>query len=199
MPEGEIDYLEAVLQRGDPTIPLLHHIVGDLSIMTAVPPGIFGVDLVQAKRFRDMIAKHDKVVAVYNGHTHRNRRVIATDTGDLPYFEGGAVKEYPGGFTTLRLYPHGIMVNLLRPRTRRPGPGPNGAAASTWACIPTTRWGDSRTATGSGPSSSRRRPRRAARRPPGGAAPAFGPAPGPRWTPTAAGRPGSPRWPRAPA
>jgi hypothetical protein len=114
MPGSELDYLEAILQRGDPTIPLFHHIVGDLSIMTAAPPGIFGVELTQAQRFRQMLARYDNTVAVYNGHTHRNRRSVATDTGDLPYFEGAAVKEYPGGFTTLRLYPTGVMVNFWK-------------------------------------------------------------------------------------
>ena len=61
-----------------------------------------------------MIATRENVVAVYNGHTHRNRRSVSTDTGDLPYFEGGAVKEYPGGFTTLRLYASGVMVNFWK-------------------------------------------------------------------------------------
>ena len=32
----------------------------------------------------------------------------------MPYFEGGAVKEYPGGYTVVRLYETGYMVNFYK-------------------------------------------------------------------------------------
>jgi hypothetical protein len=116
MPPSELEYLESVLVHGDPTVPLLHHTVGDQSILVAVPPGIFGVQLDQAKQFWDVVAAHGNVAAVYSGHTHRNRRTTTVETGDVPYFEGGAVKEYPGGFTTVRLYEGGFMVNFWKTR-----------------------------------------------------------------------------------
>ncbi|MFN2590324.1 MAG: metallophosphoesterase [Actinomycetota bacterium] len=114
LPPSELEYLEAVLERGDPTIPMLHHTVGDQSILVALPPAVFGVRPDQAKRFWDVVAAQGNVAAVYSGHTHRNRRTRTLETGDVPFFEGGAVKEYPGGFTTVRLYEGGFMVNFWK-------------------------------------------------------------------------------------
>lgn len=114
LPQEELDFLEGELQRGDPTIPLFHHPAGDVAILTAVPPGIFGVDPEEAARFRALLGRYPNVAGVYNGHTHRNYRTTATDSGTIPYFEGGAVKEYPGGLTVVRLYEGGFMVNFWK-------------------------------------------------------------------------------------
>jgi hypothetical protein len=54
---------------------------------------------------------------VYAGHTHRNNFSHASDTGAVPFFEGGAVKEYPGGFTQVRLFDGGYMVNFFKTST----------------------------------------------------------------------------------
>jgi 3',5'-cyclic AMP phosphodiesterase CpdA len=114
MPQAELDYFEAQLERGDATIALCHHPVADVALYTGVVPGAVGVEPAQAARFRELIARYDNVAGVYNGHTHRNYRTVATDTGTVPYFEGGAVKEYPGGYTTVRLYEGGYMVNFWK-------------------------------------------------------------------------------------
>lgn len=114
MPQHELDYLEAQLERGDATIALCHHPVADLAILLGVPPGAVGVEPAHAARFRELVAKYPNVAGVYNGHTHRNYRTVSTDTGTVPYFEGGAVKEYPGGYTTVRLYEGGYMVNFWK-------------------------------------------------------------------------------------
>jgi Icc protein len=68
----------------------------------------------QSAQLRQMLRRHPNIAAFYNGHTHRNLKSRSTDTGDLPYFEGGAVKEYPGGFTTVRLFAGGVMVNFWK-------------------------------------------------------------------------------------
>lgn len=114
MPQHELDYLEAELERGDPTIPLFHHPAGDVAILTGFPPGMVGLSLEDSQRFQEVVDRHPNVVGVYNGHTHRNWRTVATQNGDVPYFEGGAVKEYPGGYTTVRLYENGYMVNFWK-------------------------------------------------------------------------------------
>jgi hypothetical protein len=119
MPQHELDYLEAELDRGDATIPLCHHPVADVALYTGFVPTRVGVDPAQAARFREIIARHDNIAAIYNGHTHRNFRTTSTDTGSVPYFEGGAVKEYPGGYTTVRLYEGGFMVNFWKTRDPR--------------------------------------------------------------------------------
>jgi 3',5'-cyclic AMP phosphodiesterase CpdA len=113
-PAGELDYLAEQLAKGDATIPLFHHPASDLAEVLTVPPFVGSLDQADAKAFRALIASSDNVAGVYAGHTHRNIRARASETGDLPFFEGGAVKEYPGGYTVVRLYETGYLVNFYK-------------------------------------------------------------------------------------
>lgn len=112
--QGELDYLEAQLQRGDLVVPLFHHPASDLAARSQLPPGgAAGLNPADAERFRAVLGRHlDRVGGVYAGHTHRNARDLATGTGTVPFFEGGAVKEYPGGWTLVRLYEQGYLVTF---------------------------------------------------------------------------------------
>ena len=110
---GELDYLEQELARGDLTIPLFHHPASDLAAQSTIPPG-GDLDAADAAAFRALVGRHPNVGGVYTGHTHRNNRSLATGTGQVPFFEGGAVKEYPGGFTQVRLFEGGYMVNFFK-------------------------------------------------------------------------------------
>ena len=117
LPQEELDFLEAELAAGDPTIPLFHHHVGDQSTLLGIPPVTFGVNQADAERFRNLLAQHENVVGVYSGHTHRNNRTTSRETGSVPYFEGAATKEYPGGYTVVRLFERGYMVNFWKTAT----------------------------------------------------------------------------------
>ena len=64
-----------------------------------------------------MVARHPNTAGVYAGHTHRNDLSLASDTGTVPFFEGGAVKEYPGGYTVVRLFEGGYMANFWKSST----------------------------------------------------------------------------------
>ncbi len=114
LPKTELDFLEAELERGEVVIPLFHHPASDTASITQTPPGVFGVKPEDARTFRELLAKHDNVGGVYSGHTHRNNRSTATGTGTVPFFEGGATKEYPGGYTVVRLYETGYLVNFYK-------------------------------------------------------------------------------------
>jgi hypothetical protein len=111
---GELDYLDAELRRGDLTIPLFHHPASDIAALSNPVPTTGGLAADDAAAFREVVARHQNVAGVYAGHTHRNNRSLATGTGEVPFFEGGAVKEYPGGFTQVRLFEGGYMVNFFK-------------------------------------------------------------------------------------
>jgi hypothetical protein len=111
---GELEYLDQELSRGDLTIPLFHHPASDLAALSNPVPASGGLDSDDAAAFREVVARHTNVAGVYAGHTHRNNRSLATGTGAVPFFEGGAVKEYPGGFTQVRLFEGGYMVNFFK-------------------------------------------------------------------------------------
>lgn len=113
---SELDFLEAELERGEATIPLFHHPASLTASATGLPPLANGLDRDDALAFRRLLAKHDNAAGVYAGHTHRNNLSRNVETGRLPYFEGGAVKEYPGGYTVVRLFERGYMVNFHKTR-----------------------------------------------------------------------------------
>lgn len=113
-PAGELDYLAEQLALGDATIPLFHHPASDLAEALTLPPFVGSLDQSDAKAFRALVAGADNVAGVYAGHTHRNIRARSSETGDLPFFEGAAVKEYPGGYTVVRLYETGYLVNFYK-------------------------------------------------------------------------------------
>ena len=115
--QHEMDFLEAELERGDLTLPLFHHPASATASLTNLTPLVGGLDTNDARAFRQLLAKHDNVAGVYAGHTHRNNYSTNLETGSVPYFEGGAVKEYPGGYTVVRLFEGGFMANFWKTST----------------------------------------------------------------------------------
>ena len=115
--QSELDFLEAELKRGDLTIPLFHHPASATASLSGTPPVDDGLDVQDALAFRQLLGSHDNVGGVYAGHTHRNNFSTNVETGSVPYFEGGAVKEYPGGYTVVRLFEGGYMVNFWKTST----------------------------------------------------------------------------------
>ncbi len=51
------------------------------------------------------------------GHTHRNKRTISPVAPDVLHQEIGAGKEYPGGFSLLRLHTDGYALNFYKTRS----------------------------------------------------------------------------------
>lgn len=102
---AELEFLESELQRGDLVVPLFHH--------PASESGGDGLGAEDALAFRQLLGRHvDTVGGVYAGHTHRNDLSTSGETGAVPYFEGGTVKEYPGGWTLVRLYEGGYLTTF---------------------------------------------------------------------------------------
>lgn len=115
--DSELAYLEGELERGDVVIPLFHHPASATASVTGLPPLANGLDRDDAAAFRGLLSRFDNVGGVYAGHTHRNNLSRNVETGTVPYFEGGAVKEYPGGYTVVRLFERGYMVNFHKTRS----------------------------------------------------------------------------------
>jgi hypothetical protein len=115
--QSELDFLAAELEKGDPTIPLFHHPASATASLSGVPPVTDGLDVQDALKFRQLLGTRDNVAGVYAGHTHRNNFSTNAETGQVPYFEGGAVKEYPGGYTVVRMFEGGYMVNFWKTKT----------------------------------------------------------------------------------
>lgn len=105
----DLDLLDAELTLGDPTVVLLHHPPGDGTRLPRAPAGVHGVRPSDAARLRGVVARHPGVLAVVAGHTHRARRARAGGCGRVPFVEAPAVKEYPLGWTELRVFAGGVL------------------------------------------------------------------------------------------
>jgi hypothetical protein len=69
----------------------------------------------------ELQALHERAPGVFlqhSGHTHRNRRTRPDADCAVEFLEVAAVKEYPGGYSLLRLYEGGYMVNFYKTRTQ---------------------------------------------------------------------------------
>ncbi|GHJ41230.1 hypothetical protein [Streptomyces sp. TS71-3] len=55
----------------------------------------------------------------HSGHTHRNKRTFAQDAPAhrVEFLEVGAPKEYPGGFSLLKVHTGGYLVNYYKTRS----------------------------------------------------------------------------------
>jgi len=91
-----------------PALVFGHHPLFDPASFTA---GINGED---SDRLLAVFARRPALAGYFAGHTHRNlvRRMPAT--GDVPWVEVGATKDYPGVWAEYRVYEGGVMQVVHR-------------------------------------------------------------------------------------
>ena len=108
--------LERARQRRRRTFVFFHHPVSEVATTYAVPPLVFGVRPDRGgPEFLALMARFPNVVGVLNSHTHRNFVSYSPQTGArLPYVESGPTKEYPGGYSIVRVFEGGYMRNFHR-------------------------------------------------------------------------------------
>jgi Icc protein len=93
------------------TTPVLvfgHHPLFDHTSFTA------GINAEDSDRLVEVFARRPALAGYFAGHTHRNlvRRLPAT--GDVPWAEVGATKDYPGVWAEYRIYEGGVMQVVHR-------------------------------------------------------------------------------------
>jgi hypothetical protein len=131
MSASQLGDLEDELRR-DPDRPTLvfgHHPVTYESAVTAGAGPAFNLDRPSAVALQRLYARAPGVFFHHSGHTHRNKRTFLVDDAQNPiesieFLEVGAAKEYPGGYTLLRMHTGGYMVSYYKNRA---------SLALTWA------------------------------------------------------------------
>ncbi|GAB2536274.1 metallophosphoesterase [Nocardia heshunensis] len=108
------------LLRGEPDRPTLvfghHPVTRHAAVSNPGGPG-FVLDRFSAATLHALYAHAPGVFLHHSGHTHRNR-LSRPDSGvGVEFLEVGAVKEYPGGYTLVRVYEGGYMVNFYKTRS----------------------------------------------------------------------------------
>ncbi|HEY3632779.1 MAG TPA: metallophosphoesterase family protein [Jatrophihabitantaceae bacterium] len=100
--------------RHQPTIVFGHHPVTDESALTTLAGPTFDLDRVDALRLQQLYAQTPGVFFHHSGHTHRNKRTASAIAPGVDFLEVAAIKEYPGGYTLLRLYEGGYLANFYK-------------------------------------------------------------------------------------
>ncbi len=106
--------------RADPDRPTLvfgHHPVTVESGLTNLAGPGFVLNGRDSAELQALYARSPGVFLQHSGHTHRNRRTRPDTAAAVEFLEVAAVKEYPGGYSLLRLYEGGYMVNFYKTRT----------------------------------------------------------------------------------
>jgi 3',5'-cyclic-AMP phosphodiesterase len=101
-------------RRHQPTLVFGHHPVTDESASTTLAGPSFDLDRADALRLQELYARTPGVFLHHSGHTHRNKRTTSPISPGVDFLEVAAVKEYPGGYTLLRLYEDGYMANFYK-------------------------------------------------------------------------------------
>lgn len=100
-----------------PKLVFGHHPITLESDVVNAEPLIFDLDLNQSQLIQKLYAKTPGVFFHHQAHTHRNYRSASTDAKNVTFQEVGATKEYPGGFTLLRVHEGGYAANFYKTKS----------------------------------------------------------------------------------
>ncbi|MET7994638.1 metallophosphoesterase family protein [Amycolatopsis sp. NPDC005232] len=114
----QLDWFRTDLKkhRDQPTLVFGHH---PLVMQDSAFPITAGssVDATQAAQILDWYSQTPGVFLHHAGHTHRNHRTISPKAPRVTLQEVAAAKEYPGGFSILRLHTRGYALNFYKSRS----------------------------------------------------------------------------------
>jgi 3',5'-cyclic-AMP phosphodiesterase len=124
MSAAQLAHLADVLRhdRDQPTLLFGHHPITYESAATTEAGPAFDIDRPTAIALQQLYSRTPGVFFHHSGHTHRNKRTFLLDETQSPipsveFLEVGATKEYPGGYSLLRLYTGGYMASYYKNRT----------------------------------------------------------------------------------
>ncbi|MEV6325937.1 metallophosphoesterase [Nocardia sp. NPDC051787] len=122
----QMSRLRSVLrdEPGQPTLVFGHHPVTRESALSNLGGPGFVLDRHDAATVHRLYERSPGVVLHHSRHTHRNRRTRPDIPIPVEFLEVASIKEYPAGYSLLRLYEGGYMVTFQTTRT---------AAARRWS------------------------------------------------------------------
>ncbi|GHH87524.1 hypothetical protein GCM10018793_63640 [Streptomyces sulfonofaciens] len=102
--------------QDQPTIVFGHH---PLIVQDSAFPITAGksLDASQAATILDDYSRMPGLFLHHAGHTHRNKRTVSPSAPRVLHQEIAAGKEYPGGFSLLRLHSEGYALNFYKSRS----------------------------------------------------------------------------------
>lgn len=110
----QLDWLDTLGAESDrPVLVMGHHHPWspDSSVR---PERYFGITPDDSERLVDVVARRDRLVGYWAGHTHRNRVRRFRATGATPWVEVSCVKDYPGAWAEYRVHEGGVVQVFRR-------------------------------------------------------------------------------------
>ncbi|WP_454197171.1 metallophosphoesterase [Nocardia sp. Marseille-Q1738] len=122
----QMSRLRSVLrdEPDQPTLVFGHHPVTRESALSNLGGPGFVLNRHDAATVHRLYGRSPGVFLHHSGHTHRNRRTRPDISIPVEFLEVASIKEYPAGYSLLRLYEGGYMVTFQTTRT---------AAARRWS------------------------------------------------------------------
>jgi Icc protein len=74
----------------------------------------FGIDPAASDALVEVVARRPAIAGYFAGHTHRNRVRRLRPTGDVPWVEVSATKDFPGVWAEYRVFEGGVLQVLHR-------------------------------------------------------------------------------------
>jgi Icc protein len=99
---------ELAAGAGPPVLVMGHHPLFDHAAFTA------GINAEDSERLVEVFARRPALVGYFAGHSHRNAVRRFPETGDVPWAEVGATKDYPGVWAEYRVYEGAVMQVVHR-------------------------------------------------------------------------------------
>jgi len=108
--DDQLDWLDSLAAKSDrPVLVLGHHPVAWHG------EDDFNMDQRSSKSLVEIIDRRSAIIGYAAGHTHRNQ-VNHTPAG-VPLIEVASVKDYPGGWTSYRVFEEGVVQSFHRVST----------------------------------------------------------------------------------
>lgn len=103
-----LEWLDELAARSDTPVLVFGHHHCDLG-----PPSA-GIARADSERLVEVAARRPTIAGYFAGHTHRNRVQRFPATGDVPWAEVSATKDFPGAWAEYRVFEGGILQVLHR-------------------------------------------------------------------------------------
>ena len=114
VPQEQLEWLDELAARtAQPVLVFGHHHNWSPTAKRR-EVGYFGINPDDSERLVDVFVRRPNLVGYFAGHTHRNRVRVIPATGNVPWVEVGATKDYPGAWAEYRVFEGGILQVMHR-------------------------------------------------------------------------------------
>jgi predicted phosphodiesterase len=110
----QLEWLDELGARADRPVLVFGHHHAWSPDSTSREASYFGLHPDSSEALVDVVARRPALVGYFAGHTHRNRVRRFRATGDVPWVEVSATKDFPGAWAEYRVFEGGILQVLRR-------------------------------------------------------------------------------------